>query len=85
MFMRLNILLSWEYTFKNTIWLQEKLQDTMLFDSYDRWNLDKGVSSGTLLTNLSKDFDGIVHDFLISKLEAYGFIYEALNVRKNYL
>ena len=54
-------------------------------NSYDRWNLDKGVSCGTLLIDLSKDFDGIVHDFLISKLEAYGFIYEALNVWKNYL
>ena len=52
---------------------------------FDRCNLDKGVSCGTLLTDLSKDFNGIVHDFLISKLEAYGFIYEALNVRKNYL
>ena len=52
---------------------------------FDRCNLDKGVSCGTLLTDLSKDFDGIVHDFLISKLEAYGFIYEALHVRKNYL
>ena len=35
---------------------------------------DKIVSCGTLLTDMSKDFDGIVHDFLKSKLEAYGFI-----------
>ena len=37
-----------------------------------------------LLTDLSKGFDGTVHDFLISKLEPYGFRYEALNVMKNY-
>ena len=34
---------------------------------------------------MSKGFDGLVHDFLIFKLEVYGFIYEAKNVRKNYL
>ena len=38
-----------------------------------------------LYESMSKGFDSIVHDFLISKLEAYGFIYEALNVRKTYL
>ena len=38
-----------------------------------------------LLTDLSKAFDCIVHDFLIAKLEAYGFSYEALKVKHNYL
>ena len=64
---------------------RKALAHNTFFDSYDQWNLDKGVSCGNLLTDLSKDFDAIVHDFLISKLEAYGFIHEALNVRKNYL
>ena len=36
-------------------------------------------------TDLSKAFDCIVHDFLIAKLEAYGFSYEALKVIYNYL
>ena len=69
---------------ENTIWLQEMLQHTIIFDSYDRWNLDKSGSCG-VFTNLRKTFDYIAHDFLISKLEANGFIQEALNVMKNYL
>ena len=64
---------------ENTIW------HTILFDSYDRWNRDKGGSCGTLLTDLSKVFDCIVHDFLISKLQTYGFIHEVLNVMQNYI
>ena len=52
---------------ENTIWLQGRIQHTILFDRYDQWNLDKGGSCGTLLTDLSKVFDCIVHDFLISK------------------
>ena len=47
--------------------------------------MDKGKSCTALLIDLSKAFDCIVHDFLISKLEAYGFSYEALKVMYNYL
>ena len=50
-----------------------------------RKNMDKGKSSAALLTNLSKAFDYIVHDFFIAKLEAYGFLYEPLKVMYNYL
>ena len=46
--------------------------------------MDKGKSCAALLTDLSKAFDCIVHDFLIAKLEAYGFSYEALKVIYNY-
>ena len=41
--------------------------------------------SAALLTDLSKAFDYIVHDFFIAKLEAYGFSYEHLKVMYNYL
>ena len=44
------------------------------------------ISCKRTLTNCSKIFDCILaHDILISKLEAYGFIHEALNVMQNYL
>ena len=33
-----------------------------------------------LLTDLCKDFDCIVYDFLLGKIEAYAFFYEALKV-----
>ena len=75
MFIQANI---WSQMIQNTIWLQEKLQHRILFDSYDLWNLDKGVSYGTLAYY-------IMHGFLIFKLNTYGFIHEALNVMKNYL
>ena len=50
-----------------------------------RWNLGKGGSCNALLTDLSKAFDCILHDFLTAKLEAYSFTYEALNVVRNCL
>ena len=53
----------------------------------EKWrkNMDKGKSCTVLLTDPSKAFECIVHDFLIAKLEAYGFSYEALKVMHNYL
>ena len=53
----------------------------------EKWrkNMDKGKSCAALLTDLSKAFECIVHNFLIVKLEAYGFSYEALKTIYNYL
>ena len=53
----------------------------------EKWrkNMDKGKSCAALLTDLGKDFDCIVHDVLIAKLEACGFSYEALKIMPNYL
>ena len=51
----------------------------------EKWrkNMDQGNSCAALLTDLSKAFDCIVQNFLIAKLEAYGFSYEALKVMYN--
>ena len=53
----------------------------------ENWRKDmvKGKSCAALLADLSKAFDCIVHYFLITKLEAYGFSHEALKVMYNYL
>ena len=42
--------------------------------------MDKGKSCAALLTDLSKTFGWIVHNFLIAKLEACGFSNEAFKV-----
>ena len=57
----------------------------ILMIEYIRKHLDKGLFSGMLLTDLSKDFDCLVHDLLIAKLHAYGFDYNALLLINNYL
>ena len=51
----------------------------------EKWrkNMDKGKSCAALLTDLSKAFHCIVHDFLIAKLEACGFSYGALKIMYN--
>ena len=53
----------------------------------EKWrkNMNKGKLCVALLTDMSKAFNCIVHDFLISKLEAYDFSYEALKIMYNYL
>ena len=47
--------------------------------------LDKNGVSRELLTDLSKAFDCLLHDFLIAKLAAYGFDYESLTLIQSYL
>ena len=48
----------------------------------EKWRqcLDNGGVSGTLLTDLSKAFDCILHDLLIAKFAAYGFNYNSLQM-----
>ena len=38
-----------------------------------------------ILTDLSKDFDCILNDFLIAKLAAYGFDYQSLRIMESFL
>ena len=47
--------------------------------------LDKGNKYGFLLTDLSKAFDCLVHDLLITKLDDYGFGYLAMKLINSYL
>ena len=47
--------------------------------------LDNGLCTGILLTDLSKAFDCISHEFLIAKLNAYGFTKNALRLINDYL
>ena len=58
-----------------------------LITMIEKWrkNMNKGKLCVALLTDMSKAFNCIVHDFLISKLEAYDFSYEALKIMYNYL
>ena len=53
----------------------------------EKWRkcLDNKGKAGTLLTDLSKAFDCLVHDLLIAKLHAYGFDYSSLKLIYSYL
>ena len=48
-------------------------------------SIDIGKVFGALLTDLSKAFDCLNHDFLIAKLNAYGFSLPALRLIHDYL
>ena len=53
----------------------------------EKWrrNLDQVGICGALVMDLSKAFDCLAHDFLIAKLEAYGFTYDSLELINSYL
>ena len=53
----------------------------------EKWKktVDNGGVFGALLTDLSKAFDCIPHDLIIAKLEAYGFLIDALKLIHDYL
>ena len=59
----------------------------MLLKLIEDWRkcLDKGGVVGTILLDLSKAFDSLSHDLLLSKLEAYGFSSSALKLMTDYL
>ena len=59
----------------------------MSFKVIGKWKnaVDKGKMFGALLTDLSKAFDCLNHEFLIVKLSAYGFTLLALKLIHNYL
>ena len=48
-------------------------------------SLYQGSHYGALLTDLSKEFDFIMHELLIAKLQAYDFDNDSLNFICNYL
>ena len=48
-------------------------------------NLDNKGFGGAILMDLSKTFDTLNHDLLITKLHAYGFQHDALNLLHSYL
>ena len=51
----------------------------------EKRTVDNGGVFGVLLTDLSKVFDRIPHDLIIAKLEAYGFLIDALKLINDYL
>ena len=53
----------------------------------EKWkkSVDKGKTSATLLTDLSKAFDCLTHNLIIAKLNAYGFSLSAARLMKSYL
>ena len=52
----------------------------------DRWKkaVDSNKVFGAILTDLSKAFDRICHDLLVSKLHAYGLSLPALKMIQDY-
>ena len=63
-----------------------KTQDAVL-NMLEKWKrvLDKKGYAGAIFLDLSKAFDTLEHDLLISKLNAYGFDNNSLKLIKNYL
>ena len=71
------------------MWFSSRIQYSAqhcLLIMTEKWHqcLDKGGISGTLLTDLSKAFDCLLYDLLITKLAAYGFDYDTLVFIQSY-
>ena len=61
--------------------------ETAILSLLEKWKntLDKKGFAGAVLMDLSKAFDRINHELLISKLNAYGFSEPSLKLIYNYL
>ena len=53
----------------------------------EKWksSLDKGKAFAVLLTDVSKAFDCLSHELIITKLNAYGFSLSGLKLMQSYL
>ena len=58
-----------------------------LLSMLEKWKsaIDKGKYFGALLTDLSKAFDCICHELILTKLHAHGFSLRALRLIHSYL
>ena len=67
--------------------LKKGFSPTLSFTNIRKWKstIDNRTTFGSFLTDLSKVFDCLSHDFLIAKLNAYGFNIAALRLVENYL
>ena len=78
----------WYHSVKISMWFQERTWCAALFNSSTReWreSIDWGLEFGFLLTDLSKAFDCLPHDFFVAKLFASGFDDKALRFKYDYL
>ena len=66
------------------VWLQKRIQCSAMSLSLEKWKrfIDGGKVFGT---DLSKGFDCLNHDFLIAKLNSYGFSLPDLRLIHDYL
>ena len=70
------------------MWLPKGIQcSTLPSAMLEKWKkaVDTKNVLGALLTNLSKAFHCLPHDFIIAKINAYGFSLPALNLIQNHL
>ena len=53
----------------------------------EKWkhDLDKGKKNGTIFMDLSKAFDTLNHNLLLTKLNAHGFSFNAIKYIQSYL
>ena len=56
-----------------------------MLESLKKKALDKGIYTGIMLTDVSRAFDCISHDFQIGKLNAHGFTSKAMEIINDYL
>ena len=76
------ILFKYQFGFRQGYSSQQCL--LMLIEKWKK-SLDKEVKCGALLTDLSKAFDCLLHNFLIAKFHAYGVEIELLRIIYSYL